>query len=104
MILKNIYLVLAIVGTLGPAYAIAPFLMENGAYPHVVLNAIFSTSAGAFAGWNLVVGCVCLVILAHTEGKEKGVKTWMPIAAMAIFGVSSGLPLYLYLRENQNAD
>lgn len=103
MNLKTIYLLLTIFGSLGPAYAIAPFLIENGPYPHMVLTAMFSTPAGAFAGWNLLAGCVCLIVLAHTEGKSKGITTWKPIVAMGLFGISSGLPLYLYLREKAEA-
>lgn len=100
---KLVYLTLAIVGTLGPALAITPFLLENGLNPHLVLEVMFSTPVAAFAGWNLLVSCGCLVVLAHTEGREKGIKTWMPVIAMAIFGISSGLPLYLYLRESAAA-
>lgn len=98
---KSLYLLLTIIGTLGPASAIAPFLIEAGPYPHAVLENMFSTAAGAFAGWNLLVGCACLVVLVHTEGKDRGVKTWIPVLAMGIFGISSGLPLYLYLREEK---
>lgn len=40
-----------------------------------------------------------LVVLNHTEGGEMGIKTWIPAVAMGLFGIASGLPLYLYLRE-----
>jgi hypothetical protein len=98
---ESLYLLLTVIGTVGPAVAIAPFLIETGPYPHAVLNEMFSTAAGAFAGWNLLVGCACLVVLVHTEGNDKGVKTWIPVLATGIFGISSGLPLYLYLREKK---
>lgn len=96
---KNLYLLLAIVGSIAPAVAIAPFLLENGVIPHNIIMAMFSSPVGALAGFNLLISCAVLVVLVHTEGRELGIKTWMPVVAMSLFGVSSGLPLYLYLRE-----
>jgi hypothetical protein len=50
-------------------------------------------------GINVIIACITLAILMHTEGRELGIKTWLPILAITIVGISCGLPLYLYLRE-----
>ena len=100
---ENIYLVLTIVGTLAPAIFGAPYLLEHGYNPAHMMPAIFSSPVSAMVGINVIIGCITLAILMHTEGRELGIKTWLPIVAITIVGISSGLPLYLYLRERANA-
>ena len=95
---------MTIVGTLAPAIAGAPYLLEHGYNPAHLMPAIFSTPVSAMVGINVIIGCITLAILMHTEGRELGVKTWLPILAITIVGISSGLPLYLYLRELINTD
>lgn len=96
---KSIYLGMTIVGTLAPAIVAAPYLLEHGFSPAQLMPAIFSTPVSAMLGTNVIIGCITLAILMHTEGRELGIKTWPPILATTIAGISSGLPLYLYLRE-----
>jgi hypothetical protein len=96
---KNIYLLMAIVGTLAPPIAGATYLLEHGYNPAHLMPAIFSSPVSAMVGINVIIGCITLAILMHTEGRELGVKTWLPIVAITFIGISSGLPLYLYLRE-----
>jgi hypothetical protein len=99
---KNIYLALAIIGTLAPGIVGAPYLLEYGYNPAHLMPAIFSTPVSAMVGINVIIACITLAILMHTEGRELGIKTWLPILAITIVGISSGLPLYLYLRERIN--
>ena len=96
---KNIYLGMAIVGTLAPPIAGASYLLEHGYNPAHLMPAIFSTPVSAMVGINVIIGFITLAILMHIEGRELGIKTWLPILAITIVGISSGLPLYLYLRE-----
>ena len=90
---------MAIVGTLAPPIAGASYLLEHGYNPAHLMPAIFSTPVSAMVGINVIIGCITLAILMHTEGRELGIKTWIPILAITIVGISSVLPLYLYLRE-----
>ena len=99
---KNIYLGMTIVGTLAPVIVGAPYLLEHGFNPAHLIPVIFSTPVSAALGINIIIGCITLAILMHTEGRELGIKTWPPILAIAIVGISSGLPLCLYLRERVN--
>jgi hypothetical protein len=99
---ENIYLALAIIGTLAPVIAGAPYLLEHGYNPAHLMPAIFSSPVSAMVGINVIIACITLAILMHTEGRELGIKTWLPILAITIVGISSGLPLYLYLRERIN--
>ena len=90
---------MTIVGTLAPVIVGAPYLLEHGYNPAQLMPSIFSTPISAMVGINVIIGCITLAILMHTEGRELGIKTWLPIVAITIVGISSGLPLYLYLRE-----
>jgi len=100
---QTIYLVMTIIGTLAPVIVGAPYLLEHGYNPAHLLPAIFSSAVSAMVGINVIIGCITLAILMHTEGRELGIKTGLPILAITIVGISSGLPLYLYLRERINA-
>ncbi len=99
---KNIYLILTIVGTLAPGIFGAPYLLEHGYNPAHMMPAIFSSPVSAMVGINVIIGCITLAVLMHTEGRELGIETWLPIIAITFIGISSGLPLYLYLRERAN--
>ena len=98
---KN-YLVMAIVGTLAPGLVGAPYLLEHGYNPAHLMPAIFSSPVSAMVGINVIIGCITLAILMHTEGRELGIKIWLPILPITIVGISSGLPLYFYLHERIN--
>ena len=97
--LEAIYLVLAVAGTLAPAIFGAPYLLEHGYNPAHLMPTIFSSPVSAMVGINVIIGCITLAVLMHNEAKALGIKTWMPTIAIIIVGISSGLPLYLYLRE-----
>lgn len=99
---ERVYLPLAIVGTLAPGIFGAPYLLEHGYNPAHLMPVIFNSPVSAMVGINVIIGCFTLAVLMHTEGRELGIKTWLPIVAITIIGISSGLPLYLYLRERAN--
>ena len=74
---KNIYLGMTILGTLAPPIAGATYLLEHGYNPAHLMPAIFSSPVSAMVGINVIIGCITLAILMHTEGRELGVKTWL---------------------------
>ena len=99
---KNIYLALCVTGTIVPAYAILPFLREHGLDLRLLFEQLFSTPAGAFFGLDVVISSLVLWVLVFVEGRRTGVKhLWAPILANLLVGVSSGLPLFLYMRESR---
>ena len=99
---EKIYLVMTIIGTLAPGLVGDPYFLEHGFNPAHLMPAIFSSPVSAMVGINGIIGCITLAIFMHTEGREQGIKTWQPILAITFIGISSGLPLYLYLREKAN--
>lgn len=99
---KNLYLALCVAGTLLPAYAILPFLREHGLDLRLLFEQLFSTPAGAFFGMDVVISSLVLWVLVLVEGRRDGIKhLWAPILANLLVGVSSGLPLFLYMRESR---
>jgi len=100
---KTLYLVLTIIGTLAPMIVLSFFFLEQGLTPTQLLEQIFSSLLSVALFVNIIVGCVTLSVLMKTEGHELGVKTWPPMVAMAVVGISSALPLYFYLRESRIA-
>lgn len=61
---------------------------------------LFSNRAGGFFGLDVIISSVVLWVLVVIEGRRAGMKRlWVPIAASLAVGVSLGLPLFLYMRE-----
>jgi hypothetical protein len=104
MTLKTTYLVLCIVGTVLPLWQVSPWLMENGLNVSLFVDHMFPNAvAGAFS-IDVLVSTVVLWVFVLTEGSRQRVPhLWAPLAANILAGVSSGLPLFLYLRERHAA-
>ena len=99
---KVLYLGLFLVGTVLPFWQFTPWLLEHGLDVPLFFDHMFANGvAGAF-GIDVLVSSVVLWVLVLTEGRRASIgHLWAPLAANIIAGVSSGLPLFLYLRERQ---
>jgi hypothetical protein len=99
---KNVYLVSCIAGTLLPYSQFVPFLREHGLDLRVFVEQLFSNRIGGFFGLDVIVSSVVLWAFVAIEGRRAGMKhLWAPVAANLAVGVSLGLPLFLYLREQR---
>ena len=99
---KNLYLVLCVAGTALPYSQFIPFLRAHGLNLQLFFQQLFSTRIGGFFGMDVIVSSMVLWVLVLTEGRRVGVRhLWAPIAASLAVGVSLGLPLFLYLREER---
>ena len=99
---KSLYVALCVAGTVLPYSQFIPFLREHGLDLRVFHEQLFSNRIGGFFGWDVIVSSVVLWALVFIEGRRAGMKhLWAPIAANLAVGVSLGLPLFLYLREQQ---
>ena len=78
---KSLYLLLCVAGTVLPYFQLLPFLRDHGL--------------------DVLVSSVVLWAFVAIEGRRAGMKhLWAPVAANLAVGVSLGLPLFLYMREN----
>jgi hypothetical protein len=99
---KSLYLALCAAGTVFPYSQLIPFLREHGLDLRLFFEQLFSNRIGGFFGWDVIVSSLVLWTLVVIEGRRAGVKhLWAPIAANLAVGVSLGLPLFLYLREQR---
>ena len=101
---KSLYAALCVAGTVLPYSQFIPFLREHGLDLRVFFEQLFSNRIGGFFAWDVIVSSVVLWALVFIEGRRAGMRhLWAPIAANLAVGVSLGLPLFLYLREQQLA-
>jgi hypothetical protein len=100
MKLKYVYLILCVLGVLLPYWQIVPWLTEHGTDLPLFFRELFETRVGAFFGMDVVVSAASLMAFAGGEGRRVGARAvWLAALAVAVVGVSLGLPLFLYLRE-----
>jgi hypothetical protein len=98
---KNTYLVFCVLGVALPYSQFIPWLLENGLHLGLFARQLFANRIGGFFGMDVLVSAVVLIYFIRREGKRLGVRhVWLPIAGILTVGVSLGLPLFLYLREN----
>ena len=102
MNVKSLYLVLCVVGTVLPYWQFAPFLRDHGLDLRLFVEQLFANPVSGFFALDVMVSSVVLWALVVIEGRRAGMKhLWVPIAANLAVGVSLGLPLFLYMRENR---
>jgi hypothetical protein len=99
---KTRYLVLCIAGLVLPYSQFIPFLWEHGLNARLFFEQLFANRISGFFAMDVIVSAVVLWSFVLIEGKRTHVRhLWAPIAATLAVGVSLGLPLFLYLRENR---
>jgi uncharacterized protein DUF2834 len=102
--MRSLYLALAIIGAVLPYSQFVPWVAEHGLNLPLLVAELFSTRMGAFFGLDVLISAVVLIAFIRREGAKRNMQNlWLPIAATCLIGVSCGLPLFLYLREPQNA-
>jgi hypothetical protein len=102
MKLKNVYLILCVVGVLLPYWEFLPWLAANGLNLPLFFHELFANRVSAFFGMDVVVSAVALMIFVRSDKPRlQGVARWLPLIAVLCVGVSLALPLFLYLRERQ---
>jgi hypothetical protein len=98
---KTIYLALAVLGTVLPCAQFFPFLQEHGLDVPLFVDQMFASPVSGFFALDVVVSSIVLWVLVAVEGNRvKARHLWAPIVANLAVGVSLGLPMFLYMREN----
>jgi hypothetical protein len=98
---KTVYLLFCVLGVVLPYLQFVPWVMENGLNMKFFVQQLFANRIGGFFGMDVLVSAVVLIFFLRREGKRLGVRyLWLPIVGTLTVGVSLGLPLFLYLREN----
>lgn len=108
---KNLFLLLAIVGFIGPNIFVALEFMESGNFLlYTNLPETFAKLFANHASTAFVVDLLLIVMLflgwSWVDAKEKKMKTGTLIGVWVVtfaFGLAAGLPLYLYLRSAEKS-
>jgi hypothetical protein len=104
MNLKRIYLALCVAGTVLPCWQFWPFARDHGLDMELFFQQLFASPVSGFFGMDVVVSSLALWVFVFTDGRRLGVKhLWAPVVANLLVGVSLGLPLFLYLRDERIA-
>jgi ABC-type Fe3+-siderophore transport system permease subunit len=82
-----------------PYWQFAPWLAEHGPDLPLFFRQLFGNRVGAFFGMDVFVSAATLLVFARAEGRRA---VWPVVLAVALVGVSLGLPLFLYLRERRS--
>ena len=99
--MKAIYPLCAIAGAVIPYTQFVPWVAEHGLDVNFG-GEMFSTRIGAFFGLDVLVSALALLAFIAWEGRRHGMKMlWLPVAATCVVGVSCGLPMFLFMREQE---
>lgn len=95
-----LYSIAAILGTVLPLCFFVPFLMTHGFDMSSFFQQLFQNQVSSGFGIDVFVSSIVLWLLVFSEGRRRGMKNlWCYVLCNLLFGVSSGLPLFLYFRE-----
>ena len=97
---RLLYLILAVIGFVGPYYFFISFLTVHGLDGKAFLEQLFGTKISAFFAVDLLLSCVAFVIYLRREAARYSIERWwLYLAALLVVGLSFALPLFLWARE-----
>lgn len=105
--MKNVYLILAILGFIGPNIFVAMVTVETGNIllwtdPATTFSEMFiNKTASAFAV-DLLIVVLAFFIWSFREARKHGIKNlWFIWSLTMLLGLAGAFPLFLYLRERK---
>ena len=91
------------VGSIVPTYFFIQFLNENSLDPNAFINAIFASNPATNFSSQVFISCLVFWVFMFSESQRKHVLRNIVLMVLTFaVGLSSSLPLYLYLREKTN--
>lgn len=99
--MKNVYLGLAVLGTVAPYVLFVQFFATAGLDLGGFLGAVFANPAASGAAADLVIAS--LVFWVHLFVSGEGRRAWLFIALNLGIGLSCALPAYLYVRWRERS-
>jgi len=94
---------MCVIGTIAPYAVFVPWLMQHGLDLALLLEQASGTAVAAFAWLDVLVSALVVLALAARRILAGEHTYWFVVAGTCMVGVSLGLPLYLYLREEERA-
>jgi hypothetical protein len=98
--MKTLYSVLFVIGCVLPLSQFVPWVMANGLDPGLFVRELFANRISSFFGLDVIVSAVVVLAWAgHERARRRLRHAWAPALATVLVGVSAGLPLLLFLRQ-----
>jgi hypothetical protein len=99
IMLKNFYLVCAIIGTLIPWVFFGRFFAAEGINIPLFIQGLFANgAAGGFVA-DVLISIIVFLVWSYDDSRKLGVRHWWVILPATFFvGLSLAFPLYLYMR------
>ena len=99
---KTIYLALCILGGVLPYWQFLPWLFEHGMNLTLLVRELFVNRISSFFGIDVIVSAIAALVFIRVESARAEMrKRWIPAVAVLLVGVSFGLPMFLYIREEK---
>jgi hypothetical protein len=99
-LVRRMYAVLAVAGTLLPLSQFVPWLGAHGLAFSLLLQHAFADPVSAFAWLDVLVSACVLLVFMWSEARRLQMPVpWWPLAGLLLVGVSVALPWFLFLRE-----
>lgn len=100
MAIKQVYLALAVVGTIVPWVFFIAFFAEHGLDLPFFVRSVFDNAAAAGFAADIIISIVVFLIWSWRDARARGIaRWWLVLPATCLVGLSLSLPLYLYFRE-----
>ena len=101
--MKNLYLALFVLGCVLPLSQLVPWVAAHGGLDvRLFLADLFANRISAFFGLDVIVSAVVVIAWNWDQWRRGRLRRPMlPVLATLLVGVSAGLPLVLYLRNEE---
>lgn len=101
-LVKKIYLLSAVLGTILPYYFLTLFVIENGFNFPLLISELFANNISTFFAVDFLISCIIFLVYMFRECNRLLIKKvkWLCLLALCTVGLSLALPLFLFFREN----
>ncbi|MGJ3239938.1 MAG: DUF2834 domain-containing protein [Anaerolineae bacterium] len=101
--MKLFYLVMAVLGTVLPYVFFGQFIAQEGLDIPLFVKSLFVNGASGGFTADLLISSFVLWGWAYHDARQRDMRRWwVIIPANLLVGLSLSLPLYLYMRHNDN--
>lgn len=102
IIMKKLYLFLAVIGFLLSYYFFVSFLLNNGLDLGLLIDQLFANHISTFFAIDLIITALVLLVYIYQEAHRLQMGNWWAYGIVnLVVGPSFAMPLFLYFRESQ---
>ena len=100
MKIRHLYLLLFVIGAILPYTQYVPFILTRGWNVQIFFQQLLANQISIGFTLDLVIAAIVFIIFIFVEGARLKMRfLWLPLLVTLIIGLSSGFPLFLYMRQ-----